>query len=78
MQEISYWCDSRVYRAGLLGSQEVGSWLRLDREEGVALSSSDCNVASRDSRSIIYSMILVKGRDENSWAGKGLPSFVGG
>lgn len=39
-----------------MGSQEVGSWFRRDREAGVALSSSDCNVATRDSRSITYSM----------------------
>jgi len=48
-----------------VGSQVVGSWFRRDREEGVALSSSDCNVAIRDSRSIIYSIILIKGRHKN-------------
>lgn len=37
------------------GSQEVGSLLRLDREEGRALSSSVCSVATVDSRSMIYS-----------------------
>jgi hypothetical protein len=36
-----FWCDSSEYRGEGLGSQEVGSWLRLEREEGVMLSSSD-------------------------------------
>ena len=59
-QFMGFWCDSRESRGGDLGSQEMGSWLRLERVAGVALSSSACNVAFRDSRSAIYCIILVR------------------
>jgi hypothetical protein len=39
--------------AGDLGSQLVGSWFRLEREVGVARSSSACKLAFLDSSSII-------------------------
>ena len=47
-------CDWRVCLAGDRGSQEAGSWLRRERDVGVALSSSDWRFEFRDSRSIIY------------------------
>ena len=59
-QFIGSRCDSREYRGGDVGSQEAGSSLRLEREVGVALSSSDFNAAFWDSRSIIYGKNLVR------------------
>lgn len=47
-------CDWRVWRAGARGSQRVGSWVRREREVGVAVSSSVWRAELRDSRSIIW------------------------
>jgi hypothetical protein len=63
-QFIVFRCDSRECRVDF-GSQEVGSWLRLEREVGVALSSSDCNAAIRDSRSIVCDRKLVSHRSKS-------------
>ena len=46
-------CDCSICRAGDRGSHEAGSWLRRERDVGVALSSSDWRLELRDSRSII-------------------------
>ena len=46
--------DWRVWRAGDRGSQVVGSWLRRERDVGVALSNSDWRFELRASRSIIW------------------------
>lgn len=45
--------------AGDLGSHVVGSWLRLEREVGVAESSSLCREAFLDSRSIICDTVSI-------------------
>ena len=45
--------DCKVWRAGDRGSQEAGSWLRRERDVGVALSNSDWRLELRASRSII-------------------------
>jgi hypothetical protein len=60
MQLIVLRCDSRVYRGSELGSQDDGSLLRIERDTGVALSSSDCNAAFLDSRSIICNKAAVR------------------
>lgn len=52
------WCDSKQCR-GDLGSQEAGSWLRFEREVGVALSSSDCSAPFRASSSIIWDWVTL-------------------
>lgn len=59
-----FWCDWSVCRAGALGSQLVGSWFRLERDVGVALSTSDWRAADRDSSSIICDRPQISTRDE--------------